>query len=492
MPISARFLAVLAFAAALPAAAQQPTAPPTPAPLPAAPAPGLIVGFVFDSTIMRPLAEATVQIVAKGDVAHGKSFTATSDSSGFFRVTDVPAGDYLITFFHDRLEALGLQGPLRIVQITSGRNDVELGIPGTRRIIAIHCGPRPRGDSSGVILGSLLKADMPDPVPNATVTAQWFELSIGTRGMTRSTPTVRATTDANGRFAFCGLPPDASFTVWASAGRASTGSVSIEVPPYAVATTSLTIDMADTLPRTDSTGAPTRRGTARVSGIVRLPSGAPLAGARVGLRGTMAETVSDERGAYNLVDLPAGTQTLEARAIGYIPISRTITLSSKRPITFDVKFDAAAQILQAVEVTGKQVYDKATEEFNKAKQRGFGYFLGREEIERRNAFQATDLLRTAPGVTVYQGAGPGAASTISIRGGGGFSGACQPGVVIDGMQFTGGGGDLDMLVRPEDIAGMAVYRGSSETPVEYQSISSCGVIQVWTRRGNTPRGPTKR
>ncbi|HEX2781336.1 MAG TPA: carboxypeptidase regulatory-like domain-containing protein [Gemmatimonadaceae bacterium] len=482
---------VAAAVAAVPLLAQQPTAP-APAPTPPAPTTGLIVGFVFDSTIMRPLAEASIQLAAKGDLAHGKSFNATSDSSGFFRVTDVPPGEYLATFFHERLDALGLEGPVRSVTVTPGRNDVELGIPGARRVIGLHCGPRPRGDSSGVILGTVTKSDLPDPVPNATVTAQWFELSIGTRGMTRSTPTVRATTDANGRFAFCGLPPDANFSIWASAGRAMTGTVSVDVPASTVATTTLALDVADTMPARDSTGALVRRGTARISGVVRMPSGSPLAGARVGLRGTYAETVADAHGAYTLTDLPGGTQTLEARAIGYIPVSRTVRLSGKRPTTLDVQFDKSAQILETVEVRGKAVLDRATEEFNTAKKRGFGYFLDREAIEQRQAFQTSDLLRTAPGVMVFPGAGPGGPPTIQIRGSAGFSGVCQPGLVIDGLQFQGGGGDLDMLVRPEDIAGMAVYRGASETPVEYQGISSCGVIQVWTRRGNTPHGKTGR
>lgn len=478
---------VAAVLAAMPALAQQPTAP-----APAAPTMGTIVGFVFDSTIMRPLAEATIQLATKGDVAHGKSFNATSDSSGFFRMTDVPPGDYVATFFHERLDELGLEGPVRGVQITPGRNDVELGIPGARRVIGLHCGPRPRGDSSGVILGIVMKSDLPEPVPNATVTAQWFELSIGSRGMTRSTPTVRATTDANGRFAFCGLPPDANFSIWASAGRAMTGTVSLDVPAFTVATTTLALDVADTMPARDSTGAPVRRGSARISGFVRMPSGSPLPGARVGIRGTMAETVADARGAYTLTGLPGGTQTLEARAIGYIPVSRTVRLSAKRPTTLDVQFDKSAQILETVEVRGKAVLDRATEEFNQAKKRGFGYFLDRESIEQRQAFQASDLLRMAPGVMVFPGAGPGGPPTIQIRGSAGFSGVCQPGLVIDGLQFQGGGGDLDMLVRPEDIAGLAVYRGASETPVEYQSMSGCGVIQVWTRRGNTPHGKSRR
>jgi Carboxypeptidase regulatory-like domain/TonB-dependent Receptor Plug Domain len=465
------------------ALAQQPTPPP-------APQNGIVVGYIFDSTMTRPLAEANIQIASKADVSHGKSFSVLSDSSGFFRVTDVPPGDYLITYFHPRLEELGLNGPMKTFRVAGARTDVELGIPTTQHVIALHCGVRASLDSSGLLLGSVVKADNGEPAGGASVTAQWFEVSFSTRGMVRSTPTVRATTDENGRFSMCGLPGDATLNVWAGLGKAVTGSVNVDVKPHRVATIQLSLDVADTV-LTATTSGPVRRGTARVNGVVRSPSGAVLPGARVALRGTDVETVADANGAYALTNLPGGTQTLEARAIGFVPIARSVTLSSKRPLRFDVRFDSAARILQTVEVKGERVYDSATQEFNDAKKRGFGYFIDRETIENRQPFQTSDLLRTAPGVMVTTSGMPGSEANIQIRGVTSLSGSCKPTIVLDGLELPGGAGDIDMLARPEDIAGMAVYRGPSETPVQYSSSSSCGVIQIWTRRGNTPRGKAK-
>ena len=469
------------------ALAQQPT------PAPAAPAPvqnGIIVGYIFDSTVTRPLAEANIQIVTKADVTHGRSFSVLSDSSGFFRVTDVPPGEYLITFFHPRLDELGLNGPMKGMTVSGARTDVELGVPGTQHVIALHCGAQAAMDSSGLLIGSVFQSDRPEPVAGALVTAQWFEISFSARGMVRSTPTVRATTNANGRFSMCGLPGDAMLNVWAGLGKAVTGSVNVEVKPHRVATIQLSLDVADTVLTATTTG-PVRRGSARVSGTVRSPSGAVLPGARVALRGSDNETVADANGAYTLANLPGGTQTLEARAIGFVPIARSITLSAKRPLRFDVRFDSAARILQTVEVKGERVYDSATQEFMDAKKRGFGYFIDRETIENRQPFQTSDLLRTAPGVMVTSSGMPGSEANIQIRGVTSLSGSCKPTVVVDGLQLPGGSGDIDMLARPEDIAGIAIYRGPSETPVQYASNSTCGVIQIWTRRGNTPRGKSK-
>jgi hypothetical protein len=489
MRISLPSLGALVLAGAVVAGAvraQQPAATQTPS----APANGVIVGYIFDSTVTRPLADANVQVVTKDDPTHGVSFSTNSDSSGFFRVSNVPPGVYLVTFFHSRLDELGLNGPMKSLTVSGPRTDVELGIPTTAHVIAMHCGARASLDSSGLLLGTVLTADNPEPVVGASVTAQWFEISFSARGMVRSTPTVRATTDANGRFRMCGLPGDATLNVWAGLGKAVTGSVSIDVKPGRVATVQLSLDVSDTVLTTTASG-PVHRGTARVSGLVRTPSGSVLPGARVALRGTDIETVADATGAYTLANLPGGTQTLEARAIGFVPIARSVTLSPKRAIRFDVRFDSAARILQNVQVTGERVYDRATQEFMDAKKRGFGYFIDRETIEDRQPFQTSDLLRTAPGVTVYSSGAPGSQANISIRGGGGFSGSCQPSIVIDGLQLTGDAGDIDALARPEDIAGMAVYRGPSEIPVQYATGSSCGLIQIWTRRGNTPRGKSK-
>jgi hypothetical protein len=487
MLMTPRSLGALCLAAALGsgvALAQQPA--------PTAPSPnGIIVGYIFDSTVTRPLADATVQIVAKSDLAHGRSFSVSSDSSGFFRVIDVPAGDYLVTFFHPRLDELGLNGPTKILTVSGARTDIELGIPQTRHVIALHCGTRSYADSSGLLLGTVTQADAATPVAGATVTAQWFEVSFSSRGMVRSTPTVRATTDVNGRFSMCRLPGDAALNVWAGLGKAVTGAVSVDVKPQRVATIDLSLDVADTVLAATPSG-PVRRGTARVSGVVRAPSGGVLPGARVALRGTDNETVADAAGAFTLTNLPGGTQTLEARAIGFVPIARSITLSAKRPLRFDIRFDSAARILQTVEVKGERVYDSATQEFMNAKKRGFGYFLDRESIENRQAFQTSDLLRAAPGVSVYNSGAPGTPAQIQIRGSSSFSGVCQPSIVLDGLQMSADAvGDIDMLARPEDIAGIAVYRGASEVPVEYSTGSSCGLIQIWTRRGTTPHGKAK-
>jgi hypothetical protein len=438
-------------------------------------------GSIFDSTITRPLEGATVQLASRSDLMKGPSFTTLTDASGFFRIDSVPPGEYVITFFHERLDALGLIGPVRplTVPLGGGRVEIELGIPGARRLYALHCGLRPVNDSSGMILGSVASAADASPAADVSVTAQWFELTMGSKGLVQSRPAVRAKTSAQGRFALCRMPWDTRVTVWATAGKATTGSVDVDIPPFGIKTADLLVDLADTV-RGDT--ARTRRGTARVAGVVRGPNGQPLSGARVGLQGTFSETTADAGGAYQLAALPAGTQTIEARAIGYVPIRSTINLYPNRAVTKDLAFDAAAQVLETVDVQAKQIYSRSEQEFLTAK-RGLGYFIDADQIEKRQPFRTSDLLRMAPGVTIYQGSGLGDQTQIQIRGASSLSGPCPPLLVVDGMRLEGSAGDIDQITRPEDIQGIAIYRGPSETPVEYQGFNSCGAIVVWTKRG---------
>ena len=58
-------------------------------------------------------------------------------------------------------------------------------------------------------------------------------------------------------------------------------------------------------------------------------------------------------------------------------------------------------------------------------------------------------------------------------------GMCQPYYIIDGQYQPGF--ELD-LIPPNDIEGIELYKGSSETPPQFNRMNAvCGVIVVWTR-----------
>ena len=93
-----------------------------------------------------------------------------------------------------------------------------------------------------------------------------------------------------------------------------------------------------------------------------------------------------------------------------------------------------------------------------------------------------DALRDAPGVSIAQSAGPGAQTSVFIRGG--ESDYVQ--VLVDGVQVNGPGGAFNWAhLRTEDIDRIEIVRGPAS--VLYGSDAVSGVIQIFTRAGGQPR-----
>ncbi|HLB08775.1 MAG TPA: hypothetical protein VK617_04550, partial [Gemmatimonadaceae bacterium] len=54
---------------------------------------------------------------------------------------------------------------------------------------------------------------------------------------------------------------------------------------------------------------------------------------------------------------------------------------------------------------------------------------------------------------------------------------------LDGSPYDNSDNGIDQMLRPDDIAGIEVYKSASEVPVQYQGQNaSCGTILVWTKR----------
>lgn len=93
-----------------------------------------------------------------------------------------------------------------------------------------------------------------------------------------------------------------------------------------------------------------------------------------------------------------------------------------------------------------------------------------------------DALRTVPGVTIAQSAGPGALTSLFIRGG--ESDYVQ--VLVDGVQVNDPGGSFDWAhMRTEDVERVEIVRGPAS--VLYGSDAVSGVVQIFTRAGGAPR-----
>jgi len=440
---------------------------------------GGVAGVVTDSVAGgAPLAGATVQLVAQArlDQVH----SATADSAGRFVIRGVPAGRYLLGFLHPRLDELVLGVPMRVVQVPdSGVEHVDLAVASAATIRTATCRPA-AGDSTGLLLGRVVNADDGLPVAEGAITMSWPELLLAGRGLRQERRTARATVDADGRFALCGIPTDLPVVVTATSGAASSGDVELHVPPLGMLTRDLHVARPDTAapptparrPRRGAAApAPLRRGTARLAGRVLGTDGRPVASAQVLVHGTGLADTTDADGTFALAGLPAGSHTLEARAIGFTPVRVPVDLAGDRPRAMDVVFDAPAARLDAVTIFGRTTRRTDLTEFTERSRGGFGNFVTAADIARRIAYDLPDVLRTVPGVRVLPS--EGVDTHVLVRG-------CVPAVFLNGMEIYEGARMMTTIITPADIAGIEVYNSVAEVPVEYRR-GSCGSIVLWSK-----------
>ncbi len=453
-----------------------------------------VTGIVWDSLASEPLIGATVQLARQND--NGVSFSATTDSSGQYRVDGVVPGRYLIGFFHPIMDALRIDPPVMLADIRPDSvAHLDLGLPGAEKIRAAVCGPN-ASDRSGTMIGLVRDADTGEPLRDAKVVVTWNEFVIRDNSFKNEHRRIPAKVRADGSYAICGLPPNLQVVASAEAPKRPGGLIELQFTPGDLArrdfalgdsTTAAVVTLPDTAAEKEGRLAipiTVARGKATVSGTVRTKDGRPLAGARILVPGTDVTGQTTESGTFSLSGLPAGTYSVEVRALGYTPKRVPVDLSSRRPAQVAVLIDNRINTLSNVIVQGDRTKrDQDITGFTeRAKRGGFGRFITQEDIEKRAAMTATDILRTTPGLTIVPNGGFG----YSILG----RGQCTPAVYVDGMIVMDGASELDNLVRPTEIMGVEVYNGAAGTPPQFSGAGSngCGVVAVWTKRG----GPSSR
>jgi hypothetical protein len=401
---------------------------------------------------------------------------AITDSLGNYRLGDVPAGAYLLGFYHALLDSIGIEPPVVRISIdgTSGRTPhrVDLGVPSAAGIITAVCGSRSdRKDSSGVVVGHLYDAASRQAVSGGTVVAEWQRVAVVNKRIEVSTPQLIATTTSSGGFAFCGAPRDDDITLTAVRGRDTTGSVTLHVPAAGFAHQQLYVDNVGL--------APQRR---LVGTVVDAGSHRPVAGAQVTIAGTELSALTNDRGAFGISGAPGGSRAILVRAVGYAPERRTVEILSDQPASVDVGLTSLKTMLDTMRITARPLYSQDATGFDQRRKSGFGRFFDSTDVAHLHPFEATRLLEEVGGVRL---SGSGAKLRVFM----GTSRLCEPAIFVDGVSlpdFTGA--DLNAMVAPEEISGMEVYVSAGSAPVQYKSVRSsgnagpCGSILVWTKR----------
>lgn len=471
MQVVSRFVPLAAFLpgllTAVPAGAQDPP-----------PALATVRGYVWDSLLTGALLP-NARVFIAGPVTR----TITADARGRFLADSLIAGRYTFNFSHESLDELGYTPPEQVVDLRPGEvRAVFLHTTAGGAILAAVC-PGPRESQTGAVIGQLADVRTERPIVGAEVRVEWSETVVSpTLGVSRQARAARSPTDSLGRYRICGVPNDTPVLLRARAAGLDGPPLELDLAERPIAIRMLKLDQGGQLA---ATGDSLAGGTAVLRGSVRGTDGNPVQEAQVLVLGLPNGVRTGADGGFELTGLPAGTHSIEVRAIGFSRRRELVQLHPDRPVELDVRLTRMAVVLPEVTVTERS---PAVSEFDERRRQaaGAGHFITRDDIARRNPLRTEDLFRSVPGFSVVPSGGFDY-SVVSTRGVTG-SGRCIPDFFVDGARIVvdpqlGGG----LPVNPTEIYGIESYPGPSAVPAQYQTQSGCGVVLIWTQRGGNRR-----
>ncbi len=204
-----------------------------------------------------------------------------------------------------------------------------------------------------------------------------------------------------------------------------------------------------------------------------------VAGVTVWLADGLTSATSSD-GQFEIRRVPVGVYQVRVSRIGYRAKTLQVPVAADdRRIFVVVALEPLPIQLEPVVIRGDTntivAYGRMAD-FYRRKRLGFGRFITRQDIERRNPFRVSDLLWGIPGAWIRYGLY--GQPVISFRGYSGLRG-CQPAVYLDYMRMPSDFGSVDDWVLPQDVEGIEIYTGFTITPMEFYG--GCGAIVIWTR-----------
>lgn len=194
----------------------------------------------------------------------------------------------------------------------------------------------------------------------------------------------------------------------------------------------------------------------------------PVIGATVAVKGARYATTTGGDGTFSL-KVPKLSGTLSITAIGFD--AYTVNLSGN-PVLGDIVMNQANSTLNDVIVTG----------YTSQKKKDITGAVAVVDIGDAKKLPATSseqlLQGQASGVTVLNSGGPGAPSTVFVRGISNF-GEAQPLYVVDGAQVQ----DMS-FINPNDIESISVLKDAGAAAI-YGVSGGNGVVVITTKKGRS-------
>ncbi|MFI5312273.1 MAG: SusC/RagA family TonB-linked outer membrane protein, partial [Gemmatimonadales bacterium] len=224
-----------------------------------------------------------------------------------------------------------------------------------------------------------------------------------------------------------------------------------------------------------------RAQTGAVEGtVVAEGSRRPLPGAQITVVGVPGKgAVSDAAGRFRIAGLPGTTVILNARLLGYRPVTDTVRVGS---MAVSYVLSERALELSTLVVTGTA---------GGAEKRELGTSVAPVnvvDVMAQTSVPSVEglLVGRAPGVTVIPTSGQvGSGSQIRVRGVGTFSLSSTPLVYVDGIRVDNA--QTGLIARfndfdPEEIENIEVLKGPAASTL-YGTEAARGVINIITKKG---------
>jgi hypothetical protein len=226
-----------------------------------------------------------------------------------------------------------------------------------------------------------------------------------------------------------------------------------------------------------------------LTGIVLASGDETPVAARLTVQGTILSVVATQDGAFRIVGIPSGAQSLDVHMLGYLPIVLPVEIRSGESLYVRVVLKPVPLALEAIDVAeSAMALTPQLRGFEDRRSRGMGVFFTHEDILRMQPRLFTDILRRVPGMQIRNVQG-GHGDNVSVQNS--RSKPCAMQFYVNAMPIAMlGDAPVNYYVSPEEVVGVEVYSGSSEIPPQFNSSmnnSRCGVVVVWTRVGKEPK-----
>lgn len=225
--------------------------------------------------------------------------------------------------------------------------------------------------------------------------------------------------------------------------------------------------------------------------VLDARTGQPVGSATVDVRNPATEmvtaVVSDGSGAFRIPLAAAGRYQLTVRHVGFDAATIELRVPPAGPVHLEVLLESRAILMDSVTVTADPLTSFLEDVgFGRRSGGGQGVFITRRDIEESRANRTSELLHGKVGIRFLRAGSGGGGDARFTRS---AYQDCPPQLLLNGARVRGGNSGhgrldatLDALVVPSQIAGIEIYTGPAEIPLEYGGTgAACGVILIWLR-----------